>query len=349
MVDAVRVALLGYGLAGRWFHAPLLKATDGMRVDAVVTSSPQRAAEAEHDLDGVRVLADAEEVFADPDAFDLVVVATANVAHVPQTLRALERGLHVVVDKPVAVTVAEFDLLAAAAAAADRQLMVFQNRRWDGDFRTLLDALNEGRLGRVHRFESRFERWRPDRGAGWRESPAPEQHGGVLLDLGAHLVDQALLALGPAESVYAERQDVRPGSGSDDDAFIAITHRGGAISHLWLSAVAAEQGHRFRVLGSEGAFVVDGLDPQEQALRSGAIPAPGWCVETRRAQLFDRAGAAQEIPIGLGDWAAFYRGARDACLGKSPAPVGAGSVRESVAVLEAAIQSARDGVVIRMS
>jgi len=346
MVEVVRVALLGYGLAGRWFHAPLLKATDGMRVDAVVTGSAERAAAARADFGGVRVVADVDEVFADPEAFDLVVVATANVAHVPQALRALECGLHVVVDKPVAATVAEFDRLVEAAATADRQLMVFQNRRWDGDFLTLLDVLRNERIGRVHRFESRFERWRPDRGAGWRESPAPEQHGGVLLDLGAHLVDQALLALGPAESVYAERQVVRPGSGSDDDAFVAINHRGGAHSHLWLSAVAAEQGHRFRVLGDAGAFVVDGLDPQEDALRSGAVPGPGWCVETRQAQLVNRSGVAADHPLTLGDWAAFYRGVRDACRGEAPAPVSTGSVRAAVAVLEAAGHSAADGGVV---
>lgn len=348
MVEMVRVALLGYGLAGRWFHAPLLKATEGMRVDAIVTSSAERAAAARADFDGVRVLADADEVFSAADGFDLVVIATANAAHVPQALRAFDRGLHVVIDKPVTATVSEFDRLVAAAADADRQLMVFQNRRWDGDFRTLLDVLHNEQLGRVHRLESRFERWRPDRGPGWRESAAPAEHGGVLLDLGAHLVDQALVALGPAESVYAERQVVRTGSGSDDDAFIAINHRGGAHSHLWLSAVAADQGHRFRALGDAGAFVVDGLDPQEDALRSGAIPGTGWCVETRQAQVVNRSGVVAEHPIALGDWAAFYRGARDACRGEAPAPVSTSSVRAAVAVLEAAGHSAADGGVIRL-
>src|SRR5207342_1783605 len=195
-------------------------------------------------------------------AFDLLVVATPNDAHAPLALAAIALGKAVVVDKPMALTSAEATRVVDAARAAGTVLTVFQNRRWDTDQLTLRRLVSQGALGTVLRYESRFERWRPQpRPGSWREALPAEQGGGLLLDLGSHLVDQALHLFGPAVRVYAE-VDARRGE-SDDDAFVAVEHAGGVRSHLWAGALAGAPGPRLRVLGSAGAYVVDPLDRQE--------------------------------------------------------------------------------------
>jgi predicted dehydrogenase len=178
------------------------------------------------------------------------VVAAPNRAHVPLARTAIDLGKAVVVDKPLALTAAEGRALVDAARARGVLLTVFQNRRWDGDLLTVRRLLTEGALGDVYRFESRFERWRPTPKPGWRESGAPEEGGGVLVDLGSHLVDQAASCSGPVSQVYAELDRRRPGVQVDDDAFVALTHASGVRSHLWMSAVAAQLGPRLRVLGA---------------------------------------------------------------------------------------------------
>ncbi|WP_197370535.1 Gfo/Idh/MocA family protein, partial [Streptomyces clavuligerus] len=272
---ALRVALVGYGTAGAVFHAPLIAATEDLALDTVVTANPERRERAAEEFPGVRFAARLEEVWERRDAVDLVVLASPNRTHVPLATAALRAGLPVVVDKPIAATAAEARALAALAAERGLMLSVFQNRRWDGDFLTLRRLLAEGVLGDVHRFESRFERWRPRLKGGWRESGDPREIGGLLYDLGSHLVDQALTLFGPVVRVYAEADVRRSGAEADDDTFIALTHAGGVRSHLYLSATAAQLGPRFRVLGSSAGFVKYGLDPQEAALRAGARPVAG--------------------------------------------------------------------------
>ena len=236
-------------------------------------------------------LAGADELFDGADRLDLVVVATPNRTHVELARRALEAGLPVVVDKPLAPTAAEARELAALAEARGLLLAPFQNRRWDNDFLTLRSLLAEDALGEVYRFESRFERWRPRPKGGWRESGDPEEVGGLLYDLGSHLVDQALTLFGPAASVYAESDVRRAGAGADDDTFIALTHDNGVRSHLWMSATAAQLGPRFRVLGSRAAYV-----------KSRARPAGGRAARGRPA----RARACR------GAWSRSSPGARSA-------------------------------------
>jgi predicted dehydrogenase len=186
--------------------------------------------------------------------------------------------MHVVIDKPLAPSVAEADAVASAAGASGVVASVFHNRRWDGDFLTLRRLLGEGALGELLRFESRLERWRPQVDFGkWREGGRPEDAGGVLFDLGPHLIDQALELLGPARSVYADVRTLRPGAEVDDDVFVALEHVSGTRSHLWATMLAGQPGPRFRALGSEAAYVKDGRDVQEAALRSGAGPGdPGF-------------------------------------------------------------------------
>ena len=345
MSAAQRVALVGYGLAGRVFHAPLIAAEPGLVVAAVVTSDPQRTAQARADLPGAEVVADVAALWQDADEYDLVVVATANVAHEPVVRSALQYGLDVVVDKPMARDAAAAQALVDLARAQRRQLHVFQNRRWDSDFRTLRALAADGRLGDVHRLESRFERWRPASTGQWRESPDPDQMGGLLYDLGAHLVDQALQLLGPAETVYAETASQREASAADDDIFLALHHTEGAISHLWASCVAAHQGPRFRALGSQGAYVIDGLDSQEDRLQAGDRPGPAWGEEPEQTwgRLFP---SGERVPTLPGAWPEYYRMVAASLRGDGPPPVDLDGVIEAHRVLDAARASARLGAVV---
>ncbi len=338
----LRVGLIGYGLAGSVFHAPLVAATPDLELAAVVTRNPERQAQVRREHPDARVLDDVGQLWA--AGLDLVVVASPNRTHISQATAALEAGLAVVVDKPLAATAAEGEALAALAEQRGLALSVFQNRRWDGDFRTVAELVRSGRLGRVHRFESRFERWRPQLKGGWRELADPAEAGGLLYDLGSHLVDQALTLFGPAAEVYAELDRRRTGAQADDDAFVALRHVDGTRSHLWMSALAADLGPRFRVLGSESAYVVDGLDGQEDALRDGGTPAdPGWgAVAPDDYGRLGADGDTAPYPTLPGAYQDYYAGMAEAVRGRAPVPVQARDAVAALAVLEAARRSATE-------
>ncbi|GAA3303478.1 Gfo/Idh/MocA family oxidoreductase [Streptomyces cinereospinus] len=350
----LRAGLVGYGLAGSVFHAPLIAAAEGLALDTVVTSNPERQEQARAEHPGVRIAATPDELFERAEDLDLIVVASPNKTHVPLATTALKAGLPVVVDKPVAGTAAEARGLAALAEERGLLLSVFQNRRWDNDFLTLRHLLAEGELGDVWRFESRFERWRPRLKGGWRESGDPTEIGGLLYDLGSHVVDQALVLFGPAVSVYAEADARRPGAETDDDTFIALTHANGVRSHLYAAATTAQLGPRFRVLGSRAGYVKYGLDPQEAALRDGRRPGPGWGTEPE--SLWGRAGAGESPLTGggrpvatlPGDYPAYYAAIAAALRDGGPNPVTALEAAAALDVLEAARRSARDGVTVTL-
>jgi predicted dehydrogenase len=335
----VRVSIIGYGLAGAVLHAPLVAATEGLEVATIVTSNPERARRAGADYPGARVVDSAEDAFG----ADLVVVATPNDAHAPLAREALGRGAAVVVDKPLALSAAEGRELVDLAGG---RLTVFQNRRWDSDQLTLRRLLAEGALGDVVRHESRFERWRPEPKPGaWRETRTPEEGGGVLLDLGAHLVDEALRLLGPATHVYAEI-DSRRGGAADDDAFVALRHESGAYSHLRASSVTAAPGPRLRVLGSEAAFVVDEVDGQEDALRAGLRPGRDepWGVEppARWGRLV-RGEEQEPVASEPGAWPEFYAGVERWLREGAAPPVDPADAVRVLEVVEAARRSAAEG------
>ncbi|MET8681090.1 Gfo/Idh/MocA family oxidoreductase [Streptomyces sp. NPDC004647] len=347
----LRVGLVGYGLAGSVFHAPLIAATSGLALDTVVTSNHERQARARAEHPGVRCAASPDELWDRADELDLIVIASPNRTHVPLATEALKAGLPVVVDKPIAATAAEARELAALADDRGLLLSVFQNRRWDNDFRTLGKLIADGELGEVQRFESRFERWRPQLKGGWRESGDPAEIGGLLYDLGSHVVDQALVLFGPAVRVYAESDTRRPGAEADDDTFIAVTHANGVRSHLWMSATTAQLGPRFRVLGSVAGYVKYGLDPQETALRDGLLPgtSPDWGQEPE--SLWGRLGAGESPLTGggtpvrtlPGDYPAYYAAIAAALRDGTPPPVTAQEAAAALDVLEAARASAREG------
>ncbi len=350
-MEPLRVGLIGYGLAGSAFHAPLVEAVPGLALASVVTSNPERAEQARAAHPGARVLPDAEALFGAAASHDLVVVAAPNREHVPLGLAAVEAGLHLVVDKPLAASVAEAQRLADAAETRGVVASVFHNRRWDGDFLTLRRLLADGALGEVARVESRFERWRPevDRSK-WREGGGPEDAGGVLFDLGPHLIDQVLELVGPAISVFAQVRRLRPGAEVDDDFFLALEHSSGVLSHLSATMLAAQPGPRLRALGARAAYVKWGLDVQEDALRAGARPGdPGFGEEPPEAWgLLGTEGDAQPVETSPGRYVEFYelmeRSIRTGGGEPPPVPLEAGIA--TLRVIEAAQASATQRVVV---
>jgi scyllo-inositol 2-dehydrogenase (NADP+) len=351
----LRAGIVGYGLAGAVFHAPLIAATPGMQVAAIVTSNPERQERAQRDFPHATIHPSAEALLADPSALDLVVVASPNRTHVPLGVAALEARLPVVVDKPMAPSSAEARRLIEAAERTGKLLTVFQNRRWDNDFLTIRKLVAADMLGPVVRLESRFERFRQEPKAGaWRERPEPEEAGGLLFDLGAHLIDQALVLFGRPVSVYAEVDTRRPGALVDDDTFVALRFGGGQVAHLWASVIPRRLGPRFRVVGMRGVYEKYDLDPQESALSSGMRPGdPGWGAEPRErwGRLATEVGGLAldgQVETVLGSYETFYALLRDALIAGGPPPVDPAESLMALEVIEAAQQSGRSGRVVRL-
>jgi len=322
----IRTGIIGFGLSGRVFHAPFVSTNPAFTLDLIATGDPGRRADAQSRHPGATVVASPAELLERASDLDLVVLASPAHVHLEQGVRALEAGLAVVVDKPFAASVAEAEQLVGTAERAGRPLIVFQNRRWDSDFLTVQKLLAQGNLGRVHRFESTFERYSPAVRDRWQDTTTIEQGAGICFDLGSHLIDQALRLFGPAEVVHAETDVLRPGGVSDDEAFISLRHRGGVRSHLTLSRLAARSGPRFRVLGSDAGFVVHGLDRQEPDLKAGMLPTDDrYGIEDPESwgTLGVDGEAAQLVPVPSerGDYPAFYAGVAECLRHGAPAPV----------------------------
>ncbi|MBV8931893.1 MAG: Gfo/Idh/MocA family oxidoreductase, partial [Kutzneria sp.] len=284
------------------------------------------------------VLPDVDALFARIDDLDLVVVTTPNASHVPLALRAIEAVTPVVVDKPFAPTVADALQVVQAAATTGVALTVFHNRRYDSDFLTVRAVLDSGRLGTVFRFESRFDRWVPAPKNGWRESGDPAAAGGLLYDLGAHIIDQALHLFGPVREVYAEVDRRRSGAQVDDDTFLALHHTNGVRSHLWASALAATRNPRFRVLGDAGTFTKYGLDVQESQAISGLRPGDsGWGTEPESdTGSLGNGEHVERVPTETGCHQRFYSQMRDVLLGRGDVPVDPRTAVDTLRVIEAA-------------
>jgi predicted dehydrogenase len=366
---ALRAALIGYGLSGRFFHAPFLTTTPGLRLSSIVTSDSQRKSQAQADHPGVTVFNHPDDLWARAGEHDLVVVATATPSHASLAIQAIEARLPVVVEKPLAPDARTARALADLArlrgipltvfhnrrwdarAALDPSgglipLTVFHNRRWDSDQCTLRLLLAAGKLGRVYRYESRFERWRPDaRPGSWRDRLATEGGGGVLLDLGSHLVDQAIELFGAVTHVYAEV--VAHDHPADNESFVAMTHSCGVRSHLSMGSVFAGPGPRLRVLGSRAAFIVEHLDGQEAALRAGRLPSePAFGTEAPESFGQLHIGNLSEVvPSEPGRWQSFYSSLVESLTEGTPLPVDALDAVKVVEVLDAARRSSESHTV----
>lgn len=337
MSSRFNVALVGYGYAGKAFHAPLISAEPHLHLAAVVSRD---AAKVQVDFPDMRVEADIAAVLADP-GIDLVVIATPNDSHAPLAHAAIDAGKAVVVDKPLALTLAEGRAIASHAEERGTLLSVFHNRRWDGDFLTLRHLIAEGQIGKVAHFESHFDRFRPVVRNRWRENPGPGS--GVWADLGPHLVDQALCLFGLPERVTASLGALREGAQTDDWAHVVLEYPGlRCVLHAGM--LVAGGSARFIVHGDKGSMVSHGLDPQEGQLVSSATPGTGdWGLSALPLDLYDGDGRKASHPLFPGDYPQFYAGIAAALAGAVP-PVSAADALCVMAVVEAAVEAARSGV-----
>ena len=336
----LNVVLVGYGAAGKVFHAPLIARVPGLRLHGVVSGNP---AAVRADFPGTTVHADPARAFADP-AVDLVVLATPNATHAPLAIAALQAGRHVLVDKPFATSLEQAQSVLAAAQAAGRIASVFQNRRWDADFLALRALLDAGTLGEVVELHSHFDRFRPQVPDRWRERAGPGA--GLWFDLGPHLVDQVLQLFGMPLSVQADIAAQRDGAVVDDFFHVVLRYpRLRAVLHA--GALVAAAGPRFAVHGTRGSYLKYGLDPQEDALRAGLAPgSPDWGSDPRPGALTfieDGAVASRPYPGPPGDYRACYAAMRDAILGTGAPPVTPAQALEVMQVLDAGVASAASG------
>ncbi|CAB4681947.1 unannotated protein [freshwater metagenome] len=314
----LRVGIAGYGMAGRLIHAPLLRGC-GYDVVAIQTTNAERVASALQDFPNVSICATVEEMFA--VKLDLLVVASANIVHAEQAFAAIAAGVPVVIDKPMGRTYAETASIIQAGEDAHVPVCCFFNRRWDSDALTIKRVLKSGTLGTIHRMESRFERFRPEiNPLSWRENMSAIDGGGQLLDLQPHLISSALDFFGEGTLVSSSVRSLR--GAADDDSVLVVQHKSGVMSYLSASAVVGSPGPRVRILGSNGALMINDLDPQEHLLRAGKIPHNGaWDVSTASPAFIHRGDVIEEIPAENGNYAVFYREVEGAIKGLNPWPV----------------------------
>ena len=344
MKNSLNVGLVGYGLAGEVFHAPLIHANPNLRLTHIV----QRTGDgAKQKYPGVHLLRSVDELLSEP-SLDLIVVATPNTSHFPIAQNALQAGKHVVVDKPFTITTAEADHLIALARTSHRILSVFQNRRWDGDFLTVREILERGILGRLVEYESRFDRFRPQLKGAWREQAIPGA--GLLYDLGPHLIDQALLLFGYPTGIYADLRLQRDGAAAADDVEVHLLYPSLKVV-LKAGSLVCEPSARFTLRGSEGSFTKYGLDPQEEALKSGMLPnQPGWGSEPEELwgihSSCDGELSRKKYPTLPGRYEEYYENVFQAIAGQQELAVKPEQARDVMRMIELAEQSAVEKKVV---
>lgn len=334
----LNVALIGFGYAGQTFHAPLIAATPGLHLAAIVSSNADKV---KAQWPETRVLPEVQAAFDAAD-IDLIVIATPNDTHANLARRALAAGKHVVVDKPFTVNLADAEDLAALSTRGDRILSIFHNRRWDGDFLTLRRLIEAGELGHITQFESHFDRFRPVLRDRWREKPGPGA--GLWYDLGPHVLDQALCLFGQPLSLYADIGTQRRGDGAPDYFHALLCYPDGRRVILHASMLIAASGLRFAVHGDKASFISHGLDSQEDALKEGQIPGgSGWGQPAMVPMLTrwegDQPKTEPVAPVP-GDYLAYFAQVRDAIQGMAPNPVTAAEAVQVMRLIEIGCRSA---------
>jgi predicted dehydrogenase len=305
----INVGLVGFGFAGKVFHAPVIRAVEGMRLAAIV----QRHGNPDPLYKDVEFVRSVDELLQ--RKIDLVVVATPNTSHHPIAKQCLLAGRHVVVDKPFTTTMAEAEDLVQTAARRQRVVTVYQDRRYTGDFATVQKVIGEGAVGRVVTYESHFDRFRPERKPNaWREEDLPGS--GVWFDIGPHLFDQALLLFGIPEAIFGDIRVEREVA-DVDDAFDVTLHYANTRAVLRASMLAQPVGPTWIAHGTKGTFMKYGMDPQEAALKEGRTPnEPDW--DTEPPESFGRLitpEGTRVIPTLRSSFAEYYENMRDVLLG----------------------------------
>ena len=339
-MDFPNVVVVGYGYAGRCFHAYLVGLAADLNLYGIVTSRDEAREQIRHEL-GVQTFSSFQQALDDPQV-DLVVLATPNDLHASQAIQAMEAGKHVVTDKPMCLDLAEADAMIAASRRTGRLLSVFQNRRWDGDYLTVRRVLEEGLIGDPFLFELAWNQYGQPRT--WRSRK--QSGGGKFMDLGAHLIDQALqLVPAPAVQVYARFHPGIWDNDVEDHAHCIISFANGVDAHISTSSLARRSKPRWYVLGTEGALVKDGADPQEAAMVAGDIDAAREAPE-QRAQLFlAAAGQPAEMVVETipGRWRSFYENVALGLRDRTALAVTPESVRQVMAIIGAAQRSGATG------
>lgn len=337
----IRVAVIGFGNAGRELHAPLISATPGLTLAVICSRQGNSAASA---YPGVEVVPD-PLVAVRHRGVDLVVIATPNDTHAPLAEAALRAGKHLVVDKPFTITLAEARALVATSAEVERVISVFQNRRWDSDFLGIAQELAAGRIGEVVEFRSEISRYRPQIRDRWRERAGPGS--GVWYDLAPHLIDQALVLFGPPETVRADLQ-IQRRDGSTIDWFQTVLGYGRKRVILTSSMIAADPGTRFLVRGTKGSLIKRRSDPQEDQLVSGQKPgSPGWGRDPDPLIFVaGEDGVPIEVATPAGNYLSYYVAIRDALRGEGEPPVTLAQATTVMAIIEAGMRSSDEGQVV---
>jgi predicted dehydrogenase len=346
MSQNLNVAIVGCGYATVTFHAPLIQSVPGLSLVAV--SSGDRA-KAQASLPGVDVCDTPEQLFARADV-DVVVIPTPNHVHHPLAMQALQAGKHVVVDKPFTLDTAQARELVDTAAAKQRVLSVFHNRRWATDFLTVQKLIDSGVLGRVAHYEAHFDRYRPAVRQRWRESSVPG--GGLWYDLGSHLLDEALQLFGMPQAIGLDLAAQRDGALADDWFHCLLRYDRRLRVVLHASALVAKPGPRYAIHGTLGSYTKFGLDPQEDQLKAGMRPGDaGWGLDRNEGTLVLADGDALReamLPNEPGDYSRYYSALRDAILHGQPNPVPGEQGRQVMQLIEAGLRSATRGGVVTL-
>jgi scyllo-inositol 2-dehydrogenase (NADP+) len=339
MID---VGLIGFGLAGRYFHAPVIRAVSGLRLAAILQRTGDSAAQTFSDARVVRTLDDLLAIAS----LDLIVIATPNQSHFPLAKRCLEAGRHVVVDKPFTLDVAEARKLITLARSQNRVLTVYHDRRFDADFQGLRKIIDSGELSRITRFESTYDRYRPSPKTGaWREQAGPGS--GIFFDLSPHLIDQSFALLGTPDAVTADVRTERHGFTTDDAFDVLFHYPHGVRALLRATMLSALTRPRLVVLAQNGSYLKRDFDPLELTLRSGQVP-PGdsWALEREEdwgelTLVKDGHTTTRRVP-SIGDWRDFYANLRDAILGTAPVLVTPQQILNVMVAMELALQSSAE-------
>lgn len=312
LIQAPRVGIAGYGLAGRFFHAPMLKGA-GFNVVGALTTKAERKHNAESDFPGITVVSTIDDLLK--LNLDLLVVASANSAHATQAIAGLQAGIPTVVDKPMGRTLSETKSIIDVADQTGVPVCTYFNRKWDSDSLTIKKIISEGTLGNIFRLDSRFERFRPELTAGsWREESSAADGGGNLLDLQPHLISTALHWFGPATLVASSVRSIR--GAADDDISILLKHISGVDSYLSASAINGAPGPRIRLTGDKGSLVITDLDPQEAMLRAGLYPDGGSWKQGAKSTAYLQFGDEKTTYECVdGNYAEFYNQVKAALVG----------------------------------
>lgn len=342
----VNIGLLGFGTAGRVFHAPIASAVEGLKLSKIKANRPESIALARQLYPDAAVVSNTTSVLED-EAIDLVIVATTNDTHYSLAKAALLAGKHVVVEKPFAVTSAEAGELIELARSKGKLLTVYQNRRWDSDFKTVKKLIENAMLGRLVEYEAHFDRFRPIPAAEtWKEEELPGS--GILYDLGAHLIDQALVLFGNPHEIYADLRTQRSGGKITDSFDLTLYYANGLKAILKAGMLVKQPGPRFILSGDKGSFVKYGLDVQEAALKAGLSPTgANWGVEPE--EIWGRLDTevhgqriVGKVQSEMGDYRAFYDNVRDAILGIAELEVKPEQALNTIRIIELALQSSKE-------